>query len=271
MAKSVEGICKLCGQKKILTFEHVPPESAFNSVAVKEYSPEQTIDMMTGIDGRLPWDFSGLSGTINQRGGGGYYLCSDCNNNTGSWYISEYVKLANTFHEIIEANKLATGSFCSFRLYDLYPLRIFKAIMTMYCDINNGCMGDDQLREYLMNKEAIDFNGDKYKVYIYMASPGMRRISGISVMFINGIGTVMTSEIGSYPIGTILCINKPEAFAPAGLLLNSFAEYGYDDKCSVDICGIPYLEINTLFPVDFRSKDHFIQANKEKTITDLEE
>ena len=52
MAKSVEGICKLCGQKKILTFEHVPPESAFNSVAVKEFSPEVTIDMMTGAGGR---------------------------------------------------------------------------------------------------------------------------------------------------------------------------------------------------------------------------
>lgn len=271
MAKSVEGICKLCGQKKILTFEHVPPESAFNSVAVKEFSPEDTIDMMTGAGGRKPWDFSGLPGKVIQRGGGGYYLCSDCNSKTGSWYISEYVRLANTFHEIIETNELKPGVFCSFQLIDLYPLRILKAIMTMYCDINNSCMGDDQLREFLLNKDSREFNSEKYKIYIYMAAPGMRRIEGISVMYIDGIGIVMTSEIGSHPIGTILCINKPETFAPAGLLLNSFAEYGYDDKCNVDICGIPYLEINTLFPVDFRSKDHFIQANKEKSITELEE
>ena len=263
MAKTVEGLCKLCGQHKQLTFEHVPPESAFNSVAVKEFSPEVTVDMMTGVDGRRPWDFSGLSGKVNQRGGGGYYLCSNCNSNTGSWYISEYVKLANTFHDIIETNKLEIGNRCSFQLIDLYPLRILKAIMTMYCDINNGCMGDDQLREFLMNKESNAFNSEKYKLYIYMVSPGMRRISGISIMFIDGIGSVMTSEIGSYPIGTILCIDKPATFTPSGLLLNSFAEYGYSDKCNVDVVGIPYLEINTLFPVDFRSKEAFLSDSED--------
>lgn len=271
MASSVLGTCKLCGKQKKLTFEHVPPEGAFNFHAVKEFSPEVTIDMMTGAGGRKPWDFSGLPGKVNQRGGGGYYLCSECNNNTGSWYISEYVKLANTFHHIITTNELKVGSTCSFHLRDVFPLRILKAIMTMYCDINEGCMGDDQLREYLMNKEATGFNGDKYKVYLYMASPGMRRISGISIMFINGIGQVETSEVGSYPIGTILCIDKPEAYHPAGLLLNSFAEFGYNDKCDVDICGIPYLEINTLFPADFRSKDHFITASQEESLTNSEE
>lgn len=271
MKKTVEGTCKLCGQQKKLTFEHVPPESAFNSISVKEFPPEATVDMMTGAGGRKPWDFSGLKGKVNQRGGGGYYLCSDCNNNTGSWYISEYVKLANTFHHIITTNEMESGNTCSFHLKDVFPLRILKAIMTMYCDINNGCMGDDQLREFLLNKESRNFDSEKYKLYIYIASQGMRRISGISAMFIEGIGIVMTSEIGSYPVGTILCIDKPEAYTPPGLLLNSFAEYGYDDKCNVDICGIPYLEINTLFPVDFRSKDFFIRANQGNSTTNSEE
>ncbi len=212
MANTIEGICRLCGQHKQLTFEHVPPESAFNYIPVKELSQKDTIDMMTGADGRKPWDFSGLSGKMKQRGSGGYYLCSDCNSKTGSWYISEYVKLANTFHKILVDNNPEIGSNCSFQLTDPYLLRILKAIMTMYCDINNDCMGDDQLREFLMNKEARNFNSEKYKVYLYMASPGMRRISGISIMHINGIGLVMTSEIGSYPIGTVLCINKPVFF-----------------------------------------------------------
>ena len=48
MKKTVEGTCKLCGQQKKLTFEHVPPESAFNSISVKEFPPEATVDMMTG-------------------------------------------------------------------------------------------------------------------------------------------------------------------------------------------------------------------------------
>ena len=56
MAKSVEGICKLCGQKKKLTYEHVPPESAFNSVSVKEFPPEATVGMKTGAGGRKPYE-----------------------------------------------------------------------------------------------------------------------------------------------------------------------------------------------------------------------
>ena len=120
MKKTVEGTCKLCGQQKKLTFEHVPPESAFNSISVKEFPPEATVGMMTGAGGRKPWDFSGLKGKVNQRGGGGYYLCSDCNSNTGSWYISEYVKLANTFHHIITTNEIELGNTCSFHLKDVF-------------------------------------------------------------------------------------------------------------------------------------------------------
>lgn len=194
MPKTIEGICKLCGKYGKLTFEHVPPASAFNNTAVLNYPPEVTVEMLSGSNGRMPWDFSGLSGKVNQCGAGGYYLCNECNNNTGKWYISEYVKLANTFHEIIETEHFKIGDVASFRLTGLYPQRVLKAIMTMYCDINNGCMGDDQLRDYLLNKTSTNFNSDKYRVYIYMLSPHMRRLSEIMVYYIEGVGLVTLSE-----------------------------------------------------------------------------
>lgn len=37
------------------------------------------------------------------------------------------------------------------------PLPVFKQIMTMFCDINQGCMGDDSLRKFLLHKETTDF------------------------------------------------------------------------------------------------------------------
>lgn len=89
MAKSVDGVCKLCGKHKKLTFEHLPPEAAFNATSVREYSGDVIIDLMTGADGRMPWDFEGLKWKQNQRGAGGYLLCDECNNNTGSWYMNE--------------------------------------------------------------------------------------------------------------------------------------------------------------------------------------
>lgn len=262
MVQRTEGICKLCGKKKLLTYEHVPPQNAFNSYSVKEYSAETTLDMFTGKNNRMPWDFSGLPSMTNQRGEGGYYLCSECNNNTGAWYISEYVNLAKTFHNIIVQNNLKVGDLCSFHLNGIYPLRIIKAIMTMHCDINENCLGDERIREFLMNRESTDFNSEEYSVYIYMVSPNMRRISGLSYISYSNIGGVLLSEISSYPIGTILCIDKPDLFTPPGLLLSGFEKHGFSDRCEADVSGIPYLEINTLFPADFRSKECFLNLQE---------
>ncbi|MBO4934223.1 MAG: hypothetical protein J5441_03515 [Clostridia bacterium] len=67
-------------------------------------------------------------------------------------------------------------------------------------------------------------------------------------MSIKGIGGVVFSEISSYPIGTMLYINKPAHFTPTGLLIEGFESKDYDEECVVDICGIPYLDINTSIP-----------------------
>ena len=87
----------------------------------------------------------------------------------------------------------------------------------------------------------------------------MRRLSGIVVYYIEGVGLVTLSEIGTYPIGTIQCINKPESYNPDGLLMNSFADHAYDEKCDIDFIGIPYLEINSLYPADFRNREAFLE------------
>ena len=61
------GECKLCGKKENLTFEHVPPQTAFNSFPVKTYAFDETIQILSGAGGRKPWDFGGLYGkSINE-------------------------------------------------------------------------------------------------------------------------------------------------------------------------------------------------------------
>ena len=62
------GKCKLCGELKALTFEHVPPKRAFNSVPVMYYSFDEAIKAMAGENGRMPWDFTGLKGEKQQNG-----------------------------------------------------------------------------------------------------------------------------------------------------------------------------------------------------------
>ena len=181
MKKSFTGKCKICGKRTDLTFEHVPPEKAFNSEPVFEYPVEEAIKTITGTDGRMPWDFSGLKGRINQRGGGAYYLCSECNNNTGSWYIAEYVRLTKIIDNIIKDKVLVPKEEYGLLIDRFYPLRVFKAIMMMFCDINFDCFGDEQLRRYILNKESKEINLDKYSVYTYLVGRGMRREASYAV------------------------------------------------------------------------------------------
>ncbi len=255
------GNCKLCGQFKKLTFEHVPPKKAFNSSSVTVFPFDEVIKLYTCADGRMPWDISGLKGKIQQKGGGGYYLCQECNNKTGSWYIEEYTILANTLNQMIGSNSLIKGNSYSFKISKMHPLRVLKAVMTMFCDINNDCFGDDLLRQFLLQKESQAFDTEKYSVYMFLASPSISRINGIIGQYnINDGSVVLASEIIVYPMGFALYINKPENFKPVGLCINDFCKMPYDHQCEVNFTGIPYIEINSQFPLDYRSKEQILSA-----------
>ena len=76
------GKCALCGKECNLSFEHIPPESAFNNSPAKPVSGDKLVE----DDDRMPWDTSGLKYEHQQRGMGKYSLCRDCNSFTGVYY-----------------------------------------------------------------------------------------------------------------------------------------------------------------------------------------
>jgi hypothetical protein len=108
-----KGKCHICGYEGKLSFEHVPPEKAFNDSAALLMDLEQWDKFQTSGKKR---------GTYQQRGFGAYTLCEKCNSNTGAWYASEYVEWVKkgTIHlqEISEV-----GVYTLFYLPDHHPLR----------------------------------------------------------------------------------------------------------------------------------------------------
>ncbi len=260
MSKDVIGRCKLCGQERKLTFEHVPPEKAFNSSSVKLLSFEDSLKLVAGTDDKEPLDISNLKGITQQRGSGGYYLCSQCNNNTGSWYIREYVTFAKTISYILSKRPSENSKICTFELLDLYPLRLFKAIMTLFCDINNDCFGDESLRQFLINRESTNFNHDKYKVYFYISKGPMMRVQEFCGMIKFGVGNIFLSEISSYPMGFVLYIDAPKNYIPDGICINDLATANYDEKKKVQFINVPFLEVNTQYPADFRTKKEIMEC-----------
>ena len=82
MAKrQVIGICMVCGWYGQLTFEHVPPQCAFNNSPARTYSLDQWMLFEAGEKAR--WE-------NDQRGSGYSALCGTCNNERGGkWYVPE--------------------------------------------------------------------------------------------------------------------------------------------------------------------------------------
>ena len=69
MAKVELGICHICGKYGKLSFEHVPPEAAFNDHRVLRVSFEQE------LASKRPDEFRGQH---QQRGAGAFTLCEQC-------------------------------------------------------------------------------------------------------------------------------------------------------------------------------------------------
>ena len=143
------GKCKLCGKKARLSFEHVPPRCTFNDKSVKLISG----DKMLGNDDRMPWELKDLKGVIQQKGKGGYYLCEQCNNTSGSWYIPFYEEFIKGILYVLQKNDLTDAPAVGVHISKFRPLPIIKQILLMFCDINNDCFKDDGLRAFLLNKE----------------------------------------------------------------------------------------------------------------------
>lgn len=260
MSKNVIGVCKLCGQEKKLTFEHVPPRKAFNSSSVRVYPPEEVLKLMTGQNDRRPWDTEGLRYITQQNGSGGFYLCRDCNSNAGTWYVREYVDFTKKLNSILSESQKA--HFHNFVLKNIYPLRIFKAIMLMFCDIYHNCFEDEELRAFLLDKESNKFNLQKYSLYIYFTNGPYVRKWPLHHVFLPGHGFIHVSEISQYPLGLLLFIDKPKTFQPKGINISAFSQCDYNYHCDYHFLGMPFLETNTPFALDYRTQNKVISDSQ---------
>jgi hypothetical protein len=75
--------CRLCGEERQLTFEHIPPRAAYNRGRVSMLGIEDWLAHDANPGGPEP------RRQILQRGSGAYSLCADCNNHTGRLYVPE--------------------------------------------------------------------------------------------------------------------------------------------------------------------------------------
>lgn len=254
------GQCRLCGKVLPLTFEHVPPHGAGNSGKVRQVTGGDLLQSLRNGRDQMPWDMTGLHSRESQKGKGGYYLCQACNNNTGKWYATEYVKFVNGIVACIQGLKEGYSGVHFENCTPVYPLRVFKQIMVMMLDVNPLGLDDDNLVQFLLDKEARMFDKKKYQVYSYLYDGPIERLNGFMVHhnILTGV-SYNTSEVASWPIGFTLYIDLPDGYQPAGCNITNMVDFGYDDQAKMSFY-LPRLEGNTPISGDFRTKSEIIAA-----------
>ncbi len=250
MQKKIEGICRLCGDYKKLSFEHIPPKSAFN---------DQQIVFKTMQD-----LLRGRSHSKFRKGIGNYSLCQSCNNLTGSWYGEAFVDW--TRQGLVWFDKLGDKSLLSLPYY-IKPLQVIKQTLVMALAMTSARTLNyhQDLRHFVMNKKQ-QYLPPKYQVYTYFNVDGSPRfVSDIAVIKLDsGSANYVEAEISLPPFG--YCISKTVKNLKSlakhqGLYeISWFSKYRYNDWSPVHL-RIPAQETYEPLPLDYRTKEEIQSHN----------
>jgi|SRR5271165_1055265 len=261
MRPPVFGDCHICGAHTKLSFEHNPPEKAFNDNAI-------LADVQKLRSGCHP-DLYEEGGRKNQRGLGKFTLCESCNNKTGHWYGTAYVKFAKQGMGYLQASRYASSFLLSFRIH---PLRLIKQIMCMFMSANGpkfqGAQQD--LVRFVLNPD-IRHLPSHLRLFAFYSIGDRSRSSGVSGV-LKGYGTespenYVFSEFTFPPFGYVLTFNCP---APDSRLVDiSYLadDFAYKEERTIWL-RLPVLPIFTFYPTDYRNRDQVLK-DAEQNLADL--
>jgi hypothetical protein len=248
--------CKICGFVGELSFEHVPPEKAFNN---NRFYYEASLEELSKL-GISDIDFSSPQIKLRKKQGGiGFNsICRKCNNLTGIWYAKDFIKWVHQSMSILlKANGRPTLYYPTF----FFPLRVIKQIVTMFFSVNQDVFRnvEPQLVSFILEKEK-RFLDPKYKIYCYYNIEGQSRYKGNS--FIGNLHSrdiIHISEISFPPFGFVMTIDSKK---PDDRLtdISHFADFPYNhwtdyyQRFNVLPTYLPYL------PGDYRTKEEIQSA-----------
>lgn len=257
------GKCHICQKEAELTYEHIPPNKAFNWEPAKSIEGDEIMKLIADDD-RMPWEVEGLKYKQKQRGMGMYSLCARCNNITGHFYGMEYIKFANTIHmlfpEIIKKCKSKKNNVAGIEIIGMKPLLFAKQVLSMFCSIcPNITEKDPYIIDLLTNKDMKGLDPSKYRLSMFLLNQYKIGYSGIQAQCINGVGIKVLATIDAYPFGFVLEFDPKENMVLQELDITSFFN-DYDNKEYNMNFGLPILERNNIFSCDYRTKEEIIKC-----------
>jgi hypothetical protein len=247
------GECHICGNIGKLSFEHVPPESAFNDCGVFRANIFKTIE--ESIPPNRTRDFKAKK---QQRGAGDYTLCEKCNSCTGSWYGPAFIAWAKQGKEIVGDNGLSPLD----SKFSIFPLRVIKQVVCMFFSVNSPQWGKKypKLVRFVLDQEACNLPNGIRLFAFYTSSKRWRR-SGVTgkVDLTGGGETSVFSEITFPPFGFVLTTGSPPPVSPLPdtplCETTYFSDFKYNQKCCDISLKLPTLPTDSYFPGDYRSEE----------------
>ncbi len=233
-SRSKEGICALCGKEGKLSFEHVPPQSAFNSSPIFLQNHIHLFGQGSPLYGKR---------MRNNKGSGGYTLCEECNKKTGSWYASDFADFVHQgmklIMEVQYPKREVKGT------YKIKPLNVLKQILTMFLSLDKTghLRSNTDLVNFLLNKESKKLPSI-YNIYLYSTLSIKSRMLGFCWVAGDTKGMKKWSEINFKPFGYFL---TEESLPPNEHMLNisEFGNYSYDQEVSFGI-KTNYLNVDSV-------------------------
>ena len=191
--------CSLCGKLSALSFEHVPPQCAFNNKPILIQGHEHLVDQNSCLYGKKK---------RSQRGFGKQSLCIECNNKSGNWYAKDFCKLAEQGLEILRTNtnpNYVRGN------YKIKPQNVLKQILLMFVatDSTGVISNIPGVRSYLLNKDDLNFP-DKIDIDIYSNASTFKRMIGYCI--VSDVGSRQINkwaEINYHPFGYFFTYDSP--------------------------------------------------------------
>lgn len=253
--KTEHGRCRLCGEIKKLSFEHIPPRSSFNKNTV--YHISSIKDSLESGDFLNPK----IKGTTKQGGTGNNSLCIDCNNFLGRTYVDSY---NGWVHVGIDRLKVYNDSPISFIIQDFEPLKVLKQIFSMFISMDDEDCYDrhkdlcDYVRDPNSNKLP-----EEYRILTYLNNVG--NTFYIPPMSYGNFKTgllVFCTELTFSPFGYVFTIGNNNTIDKL-IDITSFNRYKFEDKVSIEFYNLHKLPKHLPVPLDYRTEQEINNSLKK--------
>lgn len=234
-----------------MTYEHLPPRSAFNDKGILLHSFLYTDHPKHKSGGKK-------AEKRHARGVGFYTLCGKCNSDTGGLYGEDYLNWAQQAMSYIDVVETSQIIYVPFRIR---PLNVMKQIVSMgLSGSTGGGQTHPDLARFVLNPQLRTFPHD-YSCYVYLTNKKSEARFCNEMASLNihtGAIDHILAEIALPPLGCAVVhenTSRHSEIKDKNLCsINHWARYDYNVWSTVYL-RIPVHRIWSPTPLDYRKID----------------